>query len=65
MRRRPLPVLHLPEYPRPVMPADLDEDQQDAVLDRLMTELIMGRPHPGVRVVAGGDWTLDDDVVEF
>ena len=62
-----------PEYPRPVMPAGLTEDQQDAVLDRLMTQLLTCPPERSirtptdvqVRVVWDARWGLDDDVIEF
>ena len=73
MRRRPVAVLQPPEYPRPVIPSGLDEDQQDELLDRMMQALLTGRsdlvagPQTDVRVriVGGGDWRLGDDVVEF
>lgn len=61
------------EYPRPVMPAGLSEDQQDALLDKMMGALLTDCPGARsgtrtdvrVRVIGGGDWRLDDDVVEF
>lgn len=73
MRHRPVAVLRPPEYPRPVIPAHLTEDQQDELLDHLMTVLLTGRSDCGydtaatveVRVVGGGGWGLDDDVIEF
>jgi len=77
MRHRPsgAPMLEypLPEYPRPVMPAGLTEDQQDAVLDRLMTQLLTCPPERSIRtptdvqarVVWDARWGLDDDVIEF
>jgi hypothetical protein len=73
MRRRSVAVLSPPEYPRPVLPSGLTDDQQDELLDRMMTQLMTGCPDRGVggplgvevRVVSGGAWSLDDDVVEF
>lgn len=75
MRRRPVAVaVPAPlEYPRPVMPAGLSEEQQDDLLDRLMRALLTGRAavtretHSDVRVraISGDDSALDDDVVEF
>ena len=73
MRRRPVAVLQPPEYPRPVIPSGLDEDQQDELLDHMMTVLLAGRSDFGygaaedvqVRVVGGGIWSLDDDIIEF
>jgi hypothetical protein len=73
MRHRPAAVLRPPEYPRPVIPADLTEDQQDQLLDQMMAALLTGRSDfrrgrttdVEVRVAYGGDWRLDDDVVEF
>jgi hypothetical protein len=75
MRRRPVAVT-VPgslEYPRPVMPAGLSEDQQDELLDQMMGTLLTGGPEaqrkvPGAiegRVGSAEDWPLGDDVVEF
>ena len=73
MRRRSVAVLSPPEYPRPVLPSGLTEDQQDELLDKMMTQLMTGCPDRGVegpldvdvQVLSAGDWSLDDDVVEF
>lgn len=73
MKRRPAAVLPPPEYPRPVIPAGLTEDQQDDLLGRMMdvllaggTRLEVGAESPvDVRAVGGGGWRLDDDVIEF
>jgi len=43
MKHRPAAVLRPPEYPRPVIPADLTEDQQDQLLDQMMVALLTGR----------------------
>jgi len=73
MRRRPVDVLSLPEYPRPVMPAGLNEDQQDALLERMMSQLMTEPPRLRaaalmgleVRATSAGDGSLHDDVIEF